>query len=149
MTIDLRALAFRMIDWMSVPGNFLLSEFAVTEGMSRKSLYKLASEDEWFREKLDIAKNIEEVKVAKGALGGSLKADVALKLLGTFHGWNDSKVVTFNEPIFNLFMNEDVKMENIEKIEKADIVVESGGGKKLLKEVVKRSEKKLKERGIG
>jgi hypothetical protein len=77
----------KLIKWLNRPENFLVKEFALQNGQTYQDLQDLADKDEDFKKILNLALEMQEMKVIKGALSGDLDKVVALRLLEEFHDW--------------------------------------------------------------
>ena len=80
-------LADEMVEWFSDPTHYSVVHFAVEKGMSKQDLFRLADEDEYFKQKLEYAFSVQEYKVVEGAISGALDRTSALKMLETYNGW--------------------------------------------------------------
>ncbi len=79
--------ASSLIDWIKVPANFNVLQWAGENSISKKEMFDMAGTDEVFGKALDLAMTIQEYKVCTGALSGELNNSTAIKLLETYHDW--------------------------------------------------------------
>lgn len=102
---DTADLAKKLIDWIDQPENYSMVEFAISYGISKEELFRLAGEDSELSKALDYGFSVQEYKVSDGAITGVLDKNVALKMLETYNGWKgEVNILQKNE--YKQFMNE-------------------------------------------
>lgn len=111
--MDYKKLAKDMVEWFSDTNNYSVVKFAVSIGLSKEKLFRLAGEDGELQDALDYALSVQESRVCDGALSGMMEKVVALKMLETYSGWKgEVNILQKNE--YKQFMTEArVKAEKI------------------------------------
>jgi hypothetical protein len=79
-----------MVEWFDEAEHYSVVHFAIENGIGKEELFKIAGEDEYFREKLDYALSVQEYKVSEGAISGKIDRATALEMLKTYNGWKNA-----------------------------------------------------------
>ncbi len=82
-------LADKLIEWMKNPSNFWLGDFATDNGMWRARLEEFAVQNAKFSSAYKQAKQLQESKLVKGALGKKIDTTMAIFALKNVSGFRD------------------------------------------------------------
>lgn len=85
----IRQIGKEMIDFMKKDGNYFLKEFAVKKGINAQRFSEFAKIDSEFRDSLQKAKDIQEVKLVRLGIDEGRNAAMVIFMLKNVAGYKD------------------------------------------------------------
>jgi hypothetical protein len=86
---EFKELADEMIEWFKEKDNIYLKNFSVMKGFPATSISKYARKNKYFKEKLALAKDIQEGKLVQRGLKREVNSNFAIFMLKNTAGWRD------------------------------------------------------------
>jgi hypothetical protein len=86
---EYKELADEMIEWFKEKDNIFLKNFSVMKGFPATSISKYARKNKYFKEKLSLAKDIQEGKLVQRGLKKEVNSNFAIFMLKNTAGWRD------------------------------------------------------------
>ena len=84
---EIEDFADRLLEWMEVEDHVFLGEFYTYYGLTGKDAPKFARRSERFRQAINLAKDIQEMKIAMGGLTRKYDASMCRFVLMNHHGY--------------------------------------------------------------
>jgi len=86
---EFKELADEMIEWFKEKDNIYLKNFSVMKGFPATSISKYARKNKYFKEKLALAKDIQESRLVQKGLGENVSPNFLMFMLKNTAGWRD------------------------------------------------------------